>query len=397
MNIENNYDLSLLDNTNTNTNTKSKFVNITKKKCVYNKETYNVIKYIKKNLTHDNCTDVGKYRSVIMKNNEIKSFSLPKSVNFKIFTDSFKLQNVIVEDFVEGTMINVFWDNDKWEISTKSNVGGNVSFFSSIPPEINKTFRVMFKEAIQYHDSNLDIQTFLPDNSDFKNMCFSFVLQHPSNRIVVPFDKPNIFLVAIHVIDEFKVMRLDITDYIKSSIPSFIKYTRNYIFNNYKEIVDTYSECSYSTVGIMLTDINTHQRTKIRNSDYEHVKLLRGNQPKLLYRYLMLRQSQDIDEYLEYYPEQKLQFDIFKHKIQMFTTELYNEYRNCFIFKIQSFKESAYHLKPHISNMHNIYKINNNNNHNVKFKITFNVTQTYVDNLHPSKLMYSMNYPSYNK
>ena len=42
-------------------------------------------------------------------------------------------------------------------------------------------------------------------------------------------------------------------------------------------------------------------RTKIRNPTYENVRLLRGNQPKLQYRYLMLRSNQKVSEYLKYY------------------------------------------------------------------------------------------------
>ena len=44
-----------------------------------------------------------------------------------------------LENFVEGTMINMFYDyaSDVWEISTKSTIGGDVSFFRT--SSVNQT------------------------------------------------------------------------------------------------------------------------------------------------------------------------------------------------------------------------------------------------------------------
>jgi hypothetical protein len=130
---------------------------------------------------------------------------------------------------------------------------------------------------------------------------------------------------------------------------------------------------------------------------YENVKILRGNQPKLQYRYLMLRQSKQISKYLNYYPEQKEYFDKFRKQVNNFTNNLYKEYRNCFILKNITFRQCKYHLKPHVSELHNIYKYYIKNGNHYNNKITFNIVKDYVNLLPPAKLMYSINYEFYNK
>ena len=210
-----NYDLSILNNTDL----KKEFYknnNLTNKFYVYNKETFNVIKYDKNMITDDNCNYLGMFRSVILKNNELKVFSPPKSVKANKFFENNKIEDVIVDEFIEGTMVNLFWNNNNWELATKSSVGGNVSFFTvdkTLFARKENTFRYMFDNAIKHYDKNLNISNFIDcDNEDIKSCVFSFVMQHPTNRIVVPFDEPAIYLVAIYKIDNFNVTRINISD-----------------------------------------------------------------------------------------------------------------------------------------------------------------------------------------
>jgi hypothetical protein len=126
--------------------------------------------------------------------NRVVCYSPPKSVNFKSFVELYPNVNkdIVCQEFVEGTMVNVFWDSDAclWEISTKNTVGATSKFYKK---QGGKTFRTMFFEALS--ESGLSI-------SDLdQNYRYSFVLQHPENRIVVRFAKPSLYLVAIYGIE----------------------------------------------------------------------------------------------------------------------------------------------------------------------------------------------------
>ena len=55
----------------------------------------------------------------------------PKSLQLenKAFTE-LEFKDIQIEEFVEGTMINVFWDssNNIWEITTRSSIGVMLNF-----------------------------------------------------------------------------------------------------------------------------------------------------------------------------------------------------------------------------------------------------------------------------
>ena len=90
---------------------------------------------------------------------------------------------------------NIFFDKerDDWEICTKSTVGGRNSFFRDGGITIDKTFRYMFLAATGA--SNLDFDDLC------KDYCYSFVLQHPDNRIVTPFNQMSVYLIACYKIN----------------------------------------------------------------------------------------------------------------------------------------------------------------------------------------------------
>ena len=167
-----------------------------KKNYIFNDLQYTIIKYnknkLKKYEVEDNnkFNNLSKFRSLIIRNNKVMCYSPPKSISFERFINKYDVSNSWVEDFIDGTMINVFYDNvnNVWEIATKSTVGGNVGFFNDFVgyygnnennnDKNNFTFRKMFFDACNYNNFNL--------NSLDTKYCYSFVMQHPYNRIVTP-------------------------------------------------------------------------------------------------------------------------------------------------------------------------------------------------------------------
>ena len=156
----------------------------------------------------------------------------------------------------------------------------------------------MFEEALSEDNINLDV---LP-----KALCYSFVLQHPCNRIVAPVEKPHAVLVEAHEISD-KIITIyphgtteadlelrSIIDEQSIPIPEKFEYKHH---NEAKE-KHASRNTDFSTVGIIIKNYETGWRSKIRNPVYEEVKHLRGNFPKLQFLYLVLRQSGSVSKYL---------------------------------------------------------------------------------------------------
>jgi hypothetical protein len=379
---------------NYNNTLNSNILKLNKIECKTNNSHYKVIRYDKNFLCIDLISTYGLCRSVILNSdNQVVGFAPPKSLHADIFIQKYP-ENTIglrAEEFVEGTMINVFFDPDvgvtgSWEISTRNTVGATSSFFKS---STSKTFRRMFMEAAD--ECRLNINTLETD------LCYSFVLQHPENRIVVPFSKPQLYLVGVYKISNSS-NRVDVDFFDAHEYKSFfselgttIKFPQIYEFNKYSDLIEKYGSMntSYDIVGVVIHNTATGERTKIRNPVYEQVRNLRGNQPKLQYQYLCLRKEGKVKDFLKFYPENKSEFSTFRDQVHLFTNTLYSNYVSCYIKKEKPLIEFSEQYRSHMFNIHKIYT---DELREKKLFINNTIVQKYVNELHPSLLMYSLNF-----
>ena len=359
-----------------------------------NNLNYKIIKYDKSILNNDLINSYGLCRSVIVNcDNYVVGFAPPKSLKpdtfFKMYPK--KTLEIVAEEFVEGTMINVFFDTKigltgGWEIATKSRVGAKTSFFKC---KEGKNFRELFLEAAL--KNNLVLENLN------KNFCYSFVLQHPENRIVAPIKEPQLYLVAIYFIDNsdksnIRVHKQDMSKIKESNwVGATIKFPEIYEWNEYSDLINKYASMntSYEKVGFVLYNKKTGERTKVRNPTYEEVRQLRGNQPKLQFQYLTLRKQGNVNKFLKFYPENKNELSMFRDQIHLFTNTLYENYVSCYIKKEKSLKDFTQQYKTHMYNIHQIYW---NELRDQKKNISLITVINYVNNLEPTLLMFSLNY-----
>ena len=377
------------------------------KNVVYTENShYTILRYNKSILNYDLVDTYGLVRSIIFdKNSKMVCFAPPKSMAAEFFIQKYPDLNqsfIQVEEFIEGTMINVFWDetiglSGAWEIATRNSVGANTSFYQNPNPiQNNKTFREMFLEAM--NECKLTFDHLI------KDYVYSFVLQHPENRIVVPFQKPNLYLVAIYHCTNTMVLPLDVNYLSQNSRlkDTLVQYPKQYQEKSYGEIIRKYASMNtpYDIMGVVIHNYITGERSKIRNPVYEQVRQLKGNHAKLQYQYLSLRHQGKISEYLMFYPEHKKKFSMFRDDLHLFTKTLYENYVDCFICK-----NGLEHVnqRKEIKNIHNYPKQYQNHMMTLhqqflnelrekKLKINYPYVINYVNEMHPSKLMFSMNY-----
>jgi len=348
-----------------------------------------VLKYDKSKLTNENVNTLGLFRSVIIdKRGHILCFAPPKSINFDRFSQTNKYHDCFVQHFPEGTMINVFFDEhiDDWQISTRSTIGAKCNYNM----DSNITYRYMFLDAMNHIGMEFE-------HLD-KTCCYSFVLQHPKNRIVVPIKDPAIILTNKYKINKHQIINNN-NDSLTSKYAvlkqhqitdkSFMEFV-NYTGNNWSDLITHFfsGNLAYQLQGIVIWN-NKGQRTKIRNSNYEKIKHLKGNSPKLQYQYYHLRQQNAVKDFLYYYPENKEEFSDFRKELHKWTNQLYQNYISCFIKKEKPLKNYPYHFKTHMFKIHEIYL---NSLKNDKKFVNKSVVIEYVNTLPPPRLMYSVNH-----
>lgn len=402
------------------------------KKCFNPSEPSNfILKYDKANANFEGniekINSLGLFRSVIFHNNKLVGFAPPKSNNIKdtslLDKESYiafvygiaenkydEIEKIVdtnsVQEFVEGTMINVYFANNEWQIATRTLIGAKGYYFHNNNSKIEqlnkeettkpKMFRTMFLEAM--NAVNLEFEHL---NKDY---CYSFVMQHPDNRIVIPIVKTDLYLTNVYHVysNDYKVQVINI-DEIKQQFEKLdnvsVKFPKKFetkedIMKMFKSLYKTKLLCvddnvlPYTFQGIVFY-ING-LRFKLRNNEYEYVRRLKGNQPKEQFNYFMLRQTNKVHEYLKYYPEQRSVFNTYRQQLHDITSKLYNTYVNCFILKKFTFSSISKHIQPHIFQLHKMYLDSLTNK---KQSVNYTTVINYVNNLHPKQMMHLVNYP----
>jgi len=363
--------------------------NITKK----NKNNYTLMGYNKDTITDD----IYDYRSLIFYNKQLLAYCPPKTITYSLFKDSYKTidDDIEIELFVEGTMIMLYYNNElnEWHTSTRGNIGATTSFFQN---KSKKTFKDMFDEACNI--------SFLDINTLDKTLCYIFVMNHPDNRIVTKCDIPSLHLVKVYKITNdddgtFQVQVLNNISSMKTLIKNtLIKYPNDIINNNkftindninYHNIENMIKSCDFTIMGIVIYNKTSDIRTKIRNQKYEYVRKLRGNQPKLDYRYLELKKNKNIGKYLQYFPEHKENFDEYWNKTRDFTNDLYFNYVNTHIKKTEKMENIPKEFRSHLYNLHQFYLNDLRPN---KYTLQKTHVISYVNYLPEAMLLYALNY-----
>ncbi len=348
---------------------------------------YNIVSYNKDMLTSDAIPTYGKYRSVII--NEagvVVAFAPPKSISAEAFIATHPVvnENIVAEEFVEGTMLNVFFNAGVWEVATKQTIGANVRFYTNNVD----TFYSMFLDAMQHTGLTFEML-------DKKNS-YSFVLQHPKNRIVVPFQNAMLYLVAVYQItfveetNMYDIVNVNVDT--SSELALCVKTPARYHgWNTYEDLIQQYASINtpYECLGVMMRDRLTGERTKIRNPVYERVRRLRGNQPKLMYHYLCLRKEGKVGEFLSYFPEHKQAFASYRSQMHIFTQNIFQYYIQCYMKKAKPLIEFPPQYRPHMFNLHRTYidVLKEQHQHITKVFVI-----AYVNSLHPSQQMYWLNH-----
>ena len=373
-----------------------------------NRKNYTILKYDKKMLPTAGYDKLGLLRSVIIEESgKVCCFAPPKSLSESAFNEQFRPNGMkdngseqediqyTVEEFVDGTMINAFYDEDLqcWQIATRSSVGAEISFYMEKGFKQEDTFSYMFYDIC--NEIKFDI------NSLDKTLVYSFVMQHPCNRIVKPIKRKALYLVEIYRIHNEDLHNQYITTEVCPEIAAVILnlstptlYDSNIKCNDTKRIDKIRSAYAskntrYDIVGVFIKN-NLGQRFKYRNPNYNYVKKLRGNNPKLQFQYLHLRKDHLVTQYLMYYPEHTELFDGFQQILHEYTRGLYENYVSCFILKKGNLGDYPEKYQSMMKDVHREIYISRLMHTRERMNLSHVID--YVNTVPPAKMMFLTNF-----
>jgi hypothetical protein len=237
------------------------------------------------------------------------------------------------EYFHDGVMIGAFWDqyNNTWRIHTRSTLDAKCRYYSQ-----TKTFADMFNEANPNAFQALESTT-----------CYTFVLQHPENRIVCTVTAPKLICVQEAVVqpDASIVIKPISNTWVSNVLP-----TTQAPLDKLREMRDlTYQ-------GVIAKNNATGERWKIRTELYNMVRQLRGNSPRRDYLWLSLWRQNRLPEYLKMYPEEQFHANAVVQKWKNVTNSAFHIYTD--VFKARSMDRSVIPAKfrPLVYGLHNLYR-----------------------------------------
>jgi len=334
---------------------------------------YKMVTYKKNTVSDETITTAGLFRSVIFNsNNQLVCFAPPKAMTYEKFKAEHPLYYVNVEEFIDGTMINMFWDNtmdseysdessiigDGWHITTRKNIGADNRFYRYSNNCTQRNFGELFRET--FANTGIDVEKL--DKSD----CYSFVMRHPENRVVSYVKEPELYLTDAFLLENSSDAHYKVTPAYHSScrgMPAFfnskVKFPHGFRADNYEQLermVDGHSPDGSLTKGYMLHCKWTHSRTKIVPEEYNFVKELRGNFADLRLLFLTLHRQGRVQEYLHYYPENYPLFAEYAHLLDDYIHCMFMLYRDCFISKTKPLAEYPANYRTHMYKLHGIYK-----------------------------------------
>jgi hypothetical protein len=281
---------------------------------------YNYNKYL---VNNENIDNLGIFRSIVFKNQECVCISPRKSYELNYFIKH--NPTYYIEEFIEGIMINCFWDDEKWHIASYDLVD-------------NTDTRELFNK--HFNENNW--------NNLNKQYNYSFVFQHPSFPII------NNKEAKIYIIDIFDPKKLCSVNSNSSSIaleniliPKQISLTLDEAIQKY-----CFIDSDYTFKGLVL--VNDNKRTKIRNSAFEYYKYIHSNNTiSLIFEFCYMYKNKTITNYILKHGKET--YSMIKKMYYNTTYNIYISYRNIYIRKTDSINNYSENKKNILLALHKKY------------------------------------------
>lgn len=209
----------------------------------------------------------------------------------------------VTEEFVDGTMINMFHDGALWRLATRTQLDATGSFYGKTP--FSELFWGVFNTSG------------LKPSDLTSGVTYSWVLQHPEERIVVA---PPYGIAKITLVESSAPIPVD--------SPLYKYRPATYALSTLEDVKEfVYAEERRGGAqfqGVVLKVCN--KRYKLRTNAYCEARHLRGNQAKRPYLWLERWSEGRLSAYLRLYPEEQCDADAVIGAFKTATQELHDLY-----------------------------------------------------------------------
>ncbi len=284
------------------------------------------------------------FRSVIwdtLENRPVSVTAFKSHTGTDLPTES-PIGDFTLEHFMDGVMIGMFWDkyNKAWRIHTRSTLDARCRYFSQ-----NKTFATMFTEALGSERGA--IETALNVNTSY-----TWILQHPENRIVVPVKEPRAYCAEAITITATGTVTISAVPAAAHPVLRIVLASPSWV-NVQTLLADWDRRFGHTVQGLVAK--NGFDRFKVRTAKYNVVRRMRGNSARRDYLWLSEWRSGMLPGYLTLFPEERSQANATIGRWKTATNEIYQMYVAVFKARNTPKTQIPPKYRPLVYSLHNLY------------------------------------------
>jgi hypothetical protein len=292
----------------------------------------------------DSPSELKAMRGVIADGTQVlcKSFGFtPELTTTQVLENSASLSELLTHNFkvfdsYEGTLLRLWWDskNELWRLSTHRKIDAFFSRWGS-----DKSYGELFVKCLSLAFNNTKDWADTQDTTDNPFDDFTSKLhKHKVYVLLLRSGKEN--RVVCNAYDDIELFIIGTFDKSKDWKWGFGAKETSLCCPNLAPKCSSVSEITdyvnavdpYKIQGVVVITENG-EAYKILNNEYFKLNNLRGNNPNLIKRYVELRNTQDLEGFLNLYPEHVKLFESFDKVFADVCNNVFKKYMNRYVRK----------------------------------------------------------------
>ncbi len=228
-----------------------------------------------------------------------------------------------VENLIDGAVVRLYWYRNQWNVATLKCIDARDANWSS-----KRSFYDLFIEAAGL--SGLDYEKLN------KQYCYTFIVRHPSNHMIVKYDKSS--LIHLCTVDMSAMSEeTNTVGYVLHDIG--IPRPNQYNFGAFDDFwteVQNPVEGPFneeSILGFILTHKVTGDKIKVEKDNYRLARRMKGNCPNINYRVLELlrddlfnQEGEQRRRFLYFFPQYEGNYTKMETNFQRLVKRIYETY-----------------------------------------------------------------------
>ena len=213
-----------------------------------------------------------------------------------------------VQTKIDGSLVSAWFDNRKWHYSTN----GTIDAYKAPTGDIKlPTFGDVLEEAFRNNGSS---KKEIFEHCASKNVCYTFELVSPQTRVVIPYEKPDLYFIGC------RTMKTE-RDTKDSIISSFFKTPKEYDFHSAQDVVDAAKELPWDEEGYVVVDSNFN-RVKIKSPAWLVAHYARSNNSISKESLIQVILDGEQEEFLVYANDYREELESVEQEMEDFVKDL---------------------------------------------------------------------------